>query len=228
MDEGPPTSYLLLARDTPVFGADGGVAGRVKEVLCDARSDIFDGLVVTSALGDRYLEASKVTAIHERGVDIAIAAREVSALPLPSPRRRVKYDLTADERPWLEVMRWLREHLAHLVHPRDPALAGARERLAKHEKALELAREEPQLALEAGVGRPDLPGAFDGGVVDVNHAPAEAIAALPGCDATLAARIVAVRERLDGFTSLEDLGTVLDLPGDQVEDLRERVVFLPR
>ncbi len=24
MDEGPPSSYLLLAKDTPVFGSDGG------------------------------------------------------------------------------------------------------------------------------------------------------------------------------------------------------------
>src|SRR5271163_1399202 len=33
MDEGAPSSYLLLAKDTPVFGSDGGVAGKVKEVL---------------------------------------------------------------------------------------------------------------------------------------------------------------------------------------------------
>jgi hypothetical protein len=36
------------------------------------------------------------------------------------------------------------------------------------------------------------------------------------------------RERVDGFASLEDFGTVLDSPGNQVEDLRHHVVFLPR
>lgn len=228
MDEGPPSSYLLLARDTPVFGSDGGVAGKVKEVLCDPHNDIFDGLVLTTTLGDRYLGADQVTAIHEHGVEVAIPAAEASALPLPASQRRVKYDVAAGERTWVEVTRWLREHVTHLIHPGDPRLADARERLAQHEKALELAHEDPLLALEAGVGRPDLPGAFDGGLIDLNHAPAEVIATLPSCDSELAGHIVAVREHVDGFTSLEDLGTVLDLPGNQVEHLRHRVVFLPR
>jgi hypothetical protein len=43
-----------------------------------------------------------------------------------------------------------------------------------------------------------------------------------------AARLVQVREELDGFASLEDMGMTLDLDGDTVEDLRGRVVFLPR
>jgi DNA uptake protein ComE-like DNA-binding protein len=228
MDEGPPSSYLLLAKDTPVFGSDGGVVGKVKEVLCDPGDDIFDGLVLTTSLGDRYLEAGDVSAIHERGVDVSIPAAHVSQLPLPAPHRRIKYDVAADERPWMEVMRWLHDHLAHFIHPEDARLDGARERLAQREKALRLARENPALALEAGVGRPDLPGAYDGGLIDLNHAPAEIIACLPTFDAELAGRIVTARERVDGFASLEDFGTVLDLPGDQVEHLRGRVVFLPR
>ena len=36
------------------------------------------------------------------------------------------------------------------------------------------------------------------------------------------------RDGVGGFTSLEDLGLTMDLPGDVVEDLRGRVVFLPR
>ena len=43
-----------------------------------------------------------------------------------------------------------------------------------------------------------------------------------------ARRIIAVREQVDGFTSLEDLGMTMDLDGETVEDLRGRVVFLPR
>jgi hypothetical protein len=67
--EGPPTSYLLLAKDTPVFGSDGEVAGTVKEVLCDPERDIFDGVVLATRHGDRFLAADRVAAIHERGVD---------------------------------------------------------------------------------------------------------------------------------------------------------------
>jgi hypothetical protein len=108
----------------------------------------------------------------------------------------------------------------------DPALeraAAARERQAY---ARELAHRDPNLALEAGIGRS---GGFDeGGVVDVNHAPVEDIADLPGISAATARRIVAVRAEVHGFSSLEDLGMTMDLPGDVVEDLRGRVVFIQR
>ena len=92
--------------------------------------------------------------------------------------------------------------------------------------ARQLALRNPQLARDAGIGRG---GGFDeGGVVDVNHAPVEDIADLPGIDATTARRIVAVRDGVGGFSSLEDLGMTMDLPGDVVERLRGRVVCLPR
>jgi DNA uptake protein ComE-like DNA-binding protein len=226
MDEGPPSSYLLLAKDTPVFGSDGGVVGKVKEVLCVPSEDIFEGLVLATGEGDRFLAAELVTAIHERGVDVAISAIGAAELPLPAPHRSIKYDVVADKQPWMEVMHWLHAHLEHLFHPGDARLDGARERLAQREKALELARENPRLALEAGVGRPDLPGAYDGGLVDLNHAPAEVIACLPTFDVELADHVVAASERVDGFSSIEDFGTILDLPGSQVEHLRDHVVFL--
>jgi hypothetical protein len=227
VDEGSPSSYILLAKDTPVFGSDGGVVGRVKEVLCDAGEDIFDGLVIATNAGDRFLPAEFVAAIHERGVDVSILAAGAAQLALPVPHRRIKYNVAADERPWADVVHWLSEQLAHLLHPGDPRLEEARRRLEQRRKALELAREDPELAREAGVGRPDLPGSYDGGVVDLNHAPAEIIACLPGFDAELACRLVDARERIHGFASLEDLGSLLDLPGDQVELLRDMVVLLP-
>jgi Helix-hairpin-helix motif len=228
MDEGAPTSYLLLAKDTPVFGSDGLVIGTIREVLCEPREDIFDGLVIATNQGDRYVPAECVAAIHERGVDLELASSEVTELSLPAPRRQIKFAVGEGERPWIEVLNWLCEHLGHLLHPGDPRIVRAREHLAERKKALALARDVPGLALEAGVGRPDLPGSFHGGVVDVNHAPVQVIASLPGFDLQLAARLVAAREELDGFSSLEDLGTVLDLPGDEVEHIREHVVFLPR
>jgi hypothetical protein len=104
----------------------------------------------------------------------------------------------------------------------------ARARLQTREQALEIAQEDPALAQELGIGRPDRRGAMDAGVVDVNSAPASAIERLPGIDRAVARRIVALREELDGFTSLEDLGMTLDLPGGTVEDLRGKTVFLPR
>ena len=101
-------------------------------------------------------------------------------------------------------------------------------RLHDRHQALVTARTNPALAREIGVGRPDETGAFDAGLVDVNNAPASALLRLPGIDDRLATQIVEVRAETGGFSSLEDFGTVLDLPGDLVERLRDRVVFLPR
>jgi hypothetical protein len=228
MDEGLPSSYLLLAKSTPVYGSDGEEAGRVKKVLCEPAADIFDGLVLASADGDRCVPAERVAAIHARGVDLSITCAEVAELPAPHPQRRVKWDL--DQPPprlWEEIANWLLDHLPHQHPAHDSHLRHARERLANRERALTIASENPQLALEAGIGRPDLPGADHGGVVDMNHAPVEVIEALPGFDERLAQRIVDARDRISGFASLEDLGMILDLPGDQVEHLRGHVVFLP-
>jgi hypothetical protein len=108
------------------------------------------------------------------------------------------------------------------------ATEAGEERLHDRRRALQIAHENPALAREIGVGRPDRPGAFDAGLVDVNNAAAGALGALPGIDDKLATRIIEVRSQADGFSSLEDFGTVMDLPGDLIERLREHVVFLPR
>lgn len=77
-----------------------------------------------------------------------------------------------------------------------------------------------------GVGRPDIPGADDYGLVDVNHCPAVALTRLPGISNDLAARIVREREQAGGFSSPEDLGVLLDLPPAAVDEIRDIAVFL--
>jgi DNA uptake protein ComE-like DNA-binding protein len=104
----------------------------------------------------------------------------------------------------------------------------ARERLSERRRAVALARENPSLAREMGIGRPDKHGAADAGLVDVNNASVAALEKLPGIDDRLATRIAEVRAQIGGFSSLEDLGAALDLDGDLVEGLREKVVCLPR
>lgn len=100
--------------------------------------------------------------------------------------------------------------------------------MAERERAQRLAREDPKLAREIGVGRPDVPDDEPMGVVDVNHASRAAIEALSGVDPSLASRIVSVREHVDGFSSVDDMALLLDLPPQLVEQLRERAVCLPR
>jgi DNA uptake protein ComE-like DNA-binding protein len=78
-----------------------------------------------------------------------------------------------------------------------------------------------------GVGRPDIPGSDDYGLVDVNHCPATALTRLPGISNDLAARIAREREQAGGFSSVEDLGVLPDLPPATVDELRDAAVFLP-
>jgi DNA uptake protein ComE-like DNA-binding protein len=108
------------------------------------------------------------------------------------------------------------------------AQTAGEQRLHERTEALRIARENPALAQEMGIGRPDVAGAAHGGLVDVNNAAVTALLGLPRIDGDLATRVIEVRGEVNGFSSLEDMGTAVDLPGDVVEALRGRVVFLPR
>jgi DNA uptake protein ComE-like DNA-binding protein len=85
------------------------------------------------------------------------------------------------------------------------------------------------LALELRIGRPDLPRQYDdGGLVDVNSAPAVVLQGALGLEPATAARVVEVRDQAGGFSSVEDLAVLLDLPPSTVDGLREHAVFVPR
>jgi len=109
----------------------------------------------------------------------------------------------------------------------DPALEAARARIERRAEGRRLLASQPALAHELGIGRPDIPGADDYGLVDVNHCPAAALTRLPGISNDLAARIVREREQAGGFSSAEDLGVLLDLPPATVDGLRDTAIFLP-
>ncbi len=115
-----------------------------------------------------------------------------------------------------------------MASPLQAAVEAGDLRLSDREQARRLARTNPQLAQEIGIGRPDRTGAADAGLVDVNNASVTALLQLPGVDGDLATQIIETREHVHGFSSIEDMGLVMDLDGDLVEGLRDETVFLPR
>ena len=115
-----------------------------------------------------------------------------------------------------------------MASPLASAELHAAKRLQDREQAQRIARTNPALAAEMGIGRPDRAGAADAGLVDVNNASVTALLVLPGVDGELATRMVEDRERVHGFSSLEDMGSLMELDGALVDGLRDRVVFLPR
>ena len=80
-DDGYAVSYKVLARGTPVRTADGVEIGTVLEVLENEREHIFDGLVIRTTEGNRFVDAPEVARIAERAVTLAIDAQEAQGLP---------------------------------------------------------------------------------------------------------------------------------------------------
>ncbi len=84
-DDGNAIGYQVLRRGTPVRSADGEPVGTVRRVLDNAREHIFDGIVIDTPDGRRFVDAPEVARIYERAVVLTITAEEARALaPQPS------------------------------------------------------------------------------------------------------------------------------------------------
>jgi hypothetical protein len=95
-DDGHAISYKVLRRGTPVRSADDVQVGTVRRVLEATRENIFDGIVIDTRDGKRFVDAPEVARIAERAVTLTIAAAEVDDLPVPGGmRKRVQRSRTA-------------------------------------------------------------------------------------------------------------------------------------
>ena len=86
-DDGEQIGYQVLARGTPVVTSDGVELGRVHRVLDNEREHIFDGIVIGTPNGRRFVDAPEVARITASRVTLTIAAAE--AEKLPEPKRSV-------------------------------------------------------------------------------------------------------------------------------------------
>jgi hypothetical protein len=84
-DHGAPISYLVLEPGPAVYSADGQWLGTVKRVLADVETDIFDGIIVDTPDGDRFVDAPYVDQIYERAVVLKLSADEARDMPEPTP-----------------------------------------------------------------------------------------------------------------------------------------------
>ena len=80
-DEGHQIGYQALPRGVPVVSSDGVELGTVHRVLDNAREHIFDGIVIRTPDGRRFVDAPEVARIAERRVTLTITAEEARALP---------------------------------------------------------------------------------------------------------------------------------------------------
>ncbi len=122
------------------------------------------------------------------------------------------------------------ELLGEFLRPRVGDAAPERqaaERIGRREYARSLLQTDPLLAYELRIGRPDLPRDFDdGGLVDVNHAPASTLARIPEISEQMAAQIVAARESVGGFSSVDDMSVVVGCAPQVFDRPRDLLLFV--
>jgi hypothetical protein len=82
-DWGSPIAYLVLERGTAVYATGDTEIGTVEHVLYVAEEDVFDGIVVQTPDGLRFVDASDVDRIYERRVDTSLSPEDAKALPAP-------------------------------------------------------------------------------------------------------------------------------------------------
>ena len=81
MEDDHQIGYQALPRGAEVVSSDGVTLGTVLRVLDNAREHIFDGIVIRTAKGRRFVDAPEVARITERRVTLTITAAEAAELP---------------------------------------------------------------------------------------------------------------------------------------------------
>jgi hypothetical protein len=114
--------------------------------------------------------------------------------------------------------------------PYDPnvaAVADVQARRVKREEARAIARRDPSMARDLRIGRPDLPRQYDdGGLVDVNSAPAEVLRQSLGLTSDEAANLVEARLELTRFEHPDDLVNFARLEPSTFDSVKDRIILM--
>ncbi|MFE3501707.1 DUF4236 domain-containing protein [Kitasatospora sp. NPDC059160] len=111
----------------------------------------------------------------------------------------------------------------------DPVVAARLAARARRDEARSLAQNDPVLARDLHIGRPDLSREYDdGGLIDLNHAPAGAIAAACSIEPALAESIVAARRELGSFSSLDEVFVFARIEDGTAALIREYAILLAK
>ena len=117
-----------------------------------------------------------------------------------------------------------------LPHSSDPAIAAAMWRASRRAEARQILKQNPAMAWELRIGRPDLQGRQyeDGGLVDVNQVPAEWLAYALQIPQPLANEIADARTRHHGFGSPDEIVVYChSVTPEQLDMIRDFLVFRP-
>ena len=95
-DEPTPIAYTALEPGTPVQSSDGQQFGTVAAVLVVEEVSVFDGIVVETSAGTRFVDADDVGTITTAYVRTTLTADEAAQLPEPDDVPVYRTDATDD------------------------------------------------------------------------------------------------------------------------------------
>ena len=81
--ESHPIAYTALQPGTPVQTNDGHAFATVRAVLVDELVSVFDGIVVDTDDGKRFVDADQIDTIWTTHVRTTLSADEAAGLPQP-------------------------------------------------------------------------------------------------------------------------------------------------
>lgn len=97
MPDGEPISYLALANGTAVLSSTGSEFGKVVHVLQVPELDEFDGIVVGTKDGHRFVDRDQITEITTSSVRCSLSDDQAAALPPPTGPPVLHLDVEYDE-----------------------------------------------------------------------------------------------------------------------------------
>lgn len=115
-----PIAYEALSKGTPVLTSTGTHIGSVEHVLADASLDLFDGIVVKTADGLRFVPADRVGSITTEAVHTRVTDADVSSLQKPHTGDAV-FEADPEQNTGSELNEWFGRHFLreHWTRPRN-------------------------------------------------------------------------------------------------------------
>ena len=101
MDDSTPISYLALQVGTPVQSSSGATIGNVEHVLQIPEEDLFDGVVLKTGHGLRFVDRDQITEITTTAVRWSLTDEEAADLPAPHGTQSFHVDGSQDIGPSL-------------------------------------------------------------------------------------------------------------------------------
>ncbi len=103
MDDEHEISYLALQIGTPVQSSEGHPFGNVEHVLQIPSEDLFDGIVVATSNGHRFVDKGQIREITTEAVYCFLSDEQVAQLPPPSRVPSMHVDPFQDTGPSLSA-----------------------------------------------------------------------------------------------------------------------------